>query len=82
MATLRYKVTDRLSPLARAVVTVTHIDGSVAATLPARMVGTGAMVSRRFTCDLPAGDYVFTVTATDLAGNQQVRAGSNQLIVR
>jgi beta propeller repeat protein len=81
-ATLRYKVTDKLSPKALAVVTITHVDGSVAATLPARMVGTGAMVDRRFTCDLPAGDYVFTVTATDLAGNQQTRAGSNQLIVR
>ena len=62
--------------------TVTRTDGSVAATLPTRMVQTGATVERRFTCDLPAGDYVFTVTATDLAGNEQVRAGSNRLIVR
>jgi beta propeller repeat protein len=82
LATLRYKVTDKLSPEAKAVVTITHFDGSVAATLPARMVKTGGVVERRFTCDLPAGDYVFTVTATDLAGNQQTRAGSNQLIVR
>ena len=38
VATLRFKVTDKLSPLAKTVVTVTRTDGSVAATLPTRMV--------------------------------------------
>jgi hypothetical protein len=81
-ATLRYKVTDRLSPEARVVVTITRSDGSVVRTLPTRRVATGKLVERRVSADLLRGVYAFNVSATDLAGNPQVRIGTNRLVVR
>lgn len=81
-ATLRYKVTDKLSPEARVLVTITREDGSVVRTLPKQRIATGKLVERRVSADLLRGVYAFNVSATDLAGNPQVRIGSNRLTVR
>jgi beta propeller repeat protein len=81
-ATLRYKITDKLSPEARVVVTITRSDGSVVSKLPTRRVATGKLVERRVSADLLRGVYTFNVSATDLAGNPQVRIGTNRLVVR
>ncbi len=67
---------------ARVVVTITRPDGSVVRTLPARRVATGKLVERRVSADLLRGVYAFNVSATDLAGNPQVRIGTNRLVVR
>jgi beta propeller repeat protein len=82
VATLPYEVTDKLSPQARAVITVKRADGSVVRTLKARTVDTGKVVSRRVLCDLLPGTYRYEVTATDLASNPQERIGTNSLVVR
>jgi beta propeller repeat protein len=81
-ATLRYKVTDALSEEARATVTVLRKDGTVALALPARYVPTGRLIDRHIRGDLPAGKYTVSVTATDMAGNPQVRAGTTTLTVK
>jgi beta propeller repeat protein len=81
-ATLRYKVTDKLSPEAKVLVTITRADGSVVRTLPKQRIATGKLVERRVSADLLRGVYAFNVSATDLAGNPQVRIGSNRLTVR
>jgi len=51
-----------------------------------KLVVTGCRVGRKlaceFTCWLPKGRYSFRVTATDAAGNAQVAAGHNTLVVR
>lgn len=81
-AVLRYKVTDMLSPRARALVEITRADGSVVSTLPARWVKTGTLLERRLDCDLLPGSYLVRVTASDLAGNPQRRTGTTRLIIR
>ena len=81
-AVLPYRVTDKLSPQARATVTILHEDGTVARILGTRLVPTGAVLTRTIDCDLIPGTYTLQVTAKDLAGNQQVRTGTTTLTVR
>jgi beta propeller repeat protein len=82
MARLQFKVTDKLSTGARATIAITRPDGSVVKTLPARWVATGKLVERKVDCDLIPGAYQFRVTATDMAGNEQVRVGTTRLTVK
>jgi beta propeller repeat protein len=81
-AILQYKVTDRLSTSARATIAITRQDGSVVQTLPARWVATGKLLERKVDCDLIPGVYQLRVTATDMAGNEQVRVGTTRLTVK
>jgi photosystem II stability/assembly factor-like uncharacterized protein len=80
---LAYLVRDSVSPSAHATITIRprgHTNVVARLTVPdARVNGVQA---RRYRCQLPPGRYVFTVTATDLAGNVQSSSGSNTLIVR
>ena len=51
-------------------------------TLPARWVATGKLLERKVDCDLIPGVYQIRVTATDMAGNEQVRVGTTRLTVK
>ena len=51
-------------------------------TLPPRWVDTGRLLERRVDCDLIRGVYLFRITATDVAGNEQARVGTTRLTVR
>ena len=81
-AILQYKVTDKLSTGARATIAIVRQDGSVVQTLPARWVATGKLLERKVDCDLIPGVYQLRVTATDMAGNEQVRVGTTRLTVK
>ena len=79
-ATLRYKVTDKLSGWATATVEILR-GGSVVRTLKPRFVRTGEFVQRSLLCDLDPGTYTVRVTARDEAGNEQARVGTTTLTV-
>ena len=81
-ATLRYKVTDKLSSGARASIAIAREDGTVVRTLPPRWVTTGKLLRRKLDCDLTPGAYRILVTATDMAGNEQTRIGTTRLTVK
>ena len=81
-ATLRYKVTDKLSNGARATIAIAREDGTVVRTLPPRWVATGKLLRRKLDCDLTPGAYRILVTATDMAGNEQTRIGTTRLTVK
>ena len=75
-------MTDKSSPRAKATIAITRPDGSVVRTLPTRWVDTGKWLERSVDCDLLPGLCRFTVTATDLAGNEQARVGTAKLAVK
>ena len=80
--TLTYRVDDLLSPSATAVtVVVENSRGSVVARFAEGEQAVGAWHSVRW---LPTvgGRYSYSVSATDLAGNRQVAAGSARVTVR
>ena len=82
--TLKYKVAD-LEPnsgRAKARIVVRNRNGRVVARLAWRPVPVNQLLGWRCTCQLKAGTYRFSVYATDLAGNKQVKVGSNRLVVR
>jgi len=81
-ASLQYKVTDKLSPDAKATIAIAREDGTVVQTLPPRWVATGKPLQRKLHCDLMPGTYRILVTATDMAGNEQARTGTTQLTVK
>lgn len=81
-AVLPYKVTDKLSPEAKVTVTLRRHDGSLVRALKPRRVRTGVRLERSFVADLIRGTYTLEVTATDLAGNAQVKTGTCTLTVR
>ncbi len=80
-ATLRYKVTDALSPKATVRIKIKTLRGRLVKTLylPGRL--TNRWLSTRFKCGLRRGTYRFFVYAVDLAGNGQRRLGYNRLTV-
>ena len=63
-------------------ITITRADGSIVRTLPVRWVPTGRLVVQQLQLDLLPGLYQFSVTATDLAGNEQARMGTAKLAVK
>ena len=81
-AVLQYKVTDKLSPDARATIAIARQDGTVVKTLAARWVPTGRLLQRKLDCDLIPGVYQISVTAADRAGNGQTRIGTTRLTVK
>ena len=86
-ATLRYRVTDPKPNSGRAVVVikVKNARGKLVKTLKlGRRPVKSALQSAAFTVPKkwPRGTYRFYVSATDLAGNKQVKIKSNKLLVR
>jgi beta propeller repeat protein len=79
---VKFKVSDRLSPRASVKVLIRNGRGRLAKTLYLGERRTGRLLGARFCCDLKPGAYTYIVRATDLAGNRQVRAGKDTLVVR
>jgi len=83
---LRFKATDATSGVARAEITISDRSGHVVRDF-VRRAGNWDQYPRppyfwiRFAADLKPGYYHVAVTATDQAGNAQVRAGHNLLHV-
>ena len=82
--TLKYKVVDPLpnSGKAKARIIIRNKNGRIVARLAWRTVTVNELKGWRYFCKLKPGTYRFSVYATDLAGNKQVKVGSNRLIVR
>ncbi|MBE0617175.1 MAG: hypothetical protein IH608_04520 [Proteobacteria bacterium] len=78
--TLRFRVTDKLSPKARVTILLTKGTRTFK-TLSVGTRATGKLLGRRFKCRLAKGTYRFVVKAKDLAGNNATRVGSNALTV-
>jgi C1A family cysteine protease len=71
-ATVRYRVSDEVSPLVRAVVKVRSASGAVKLKLEGGApVPAGSWKTWSFRCTLPRGTYIVVVRGTDLAGNRQ-----------
>ena len=81
-ATLRYRVSDALSPKAKVTIRIKTRSGRTVKTLPVVTRRTNAASSSKFRCKLARGTYRFHIYAKDLAGNKQVRKGYGTLIVR
>ena len=81
-ALVRFKVKDAMSPKARVTVTVRTRGGKLIRVIKLGQRPTNRLLGAKFACNLRRGTYRFTVLATDLAGNKQVKAGANRLIVR
>jgi hypothetical protein len=79
--TIRYKVTDNLSP--KAWVTIKIKKGTtLVKTLTLDYPATGKLLTAKVGCQLAKGTYRFSVQAGDLAGNAATRIGTNYLTVR
>ncbi len=79
---LAYKVKDALSPTATVTIRVRWLGGTLAKVLKVGQQRTNRLLVHRFHCLLPRGAYEFFVYARDLAGNRQLKAASNVLVVR
>ena len=80
--TLRYKITDKLSPQAKAItIVVRNSRHRTVKTLRPSAKATGARYSRTWTPKVK-GTYRYYVSAKDLAGNKQRTVGSAKVIVR
>ena len=81
-ALIRFKVKDALSPKASVTIRVRNRAGKLIRVIKLGLRPTNRLVGAKFACNLRHGAYRFTVAATDLAGNKQVKAGGNRLVVR
>lgn len=79
---LAYEVDDSVSPSATAALKITDPHGKVVKAVKLGLKPTGAWKTYSFVCRLPRGTYRYSVLATDLAGNQQVKAGVARLVVK
>ncbi len=79
-ATLRYSVAD-VTPRARVVIVIRTLKGAVRLTLTPGLKAANTRVSVPFVCRLAPGAYRYSVSATDMAGNRQVRPASARLVV-
>jgi len=79
---VRFQVKDGLSPRAAVTIAIRNRAGTCVKLIRMSSRPTNTAQVRRFTCKLKRGTYRYTVLATDLAGNRQVKAGSNRLLVR
>jgi hypothetical protein len=84
VATLRYQVNDPSpsSGTATVVVVIRTKAGKVVKTLRLGTARVNTPQTLRYKVKLKTGSYVFTVTATDAAGNASTVNGSNKLVVR
>ncbi len=82
-ASLRYYVSDQRpgSPTATVTIKIRKAGGRSVKTIVARGP-VGRSLSAHFTCWLAKGRYLFTVYATDAAGNAQATPAGNRLTVR
>jgi len=84
VATLRYQVNDP-SPnggTATVVVVIKTKAGKVVKILRPGATSVNTPRALRYRVKLKTGTYVFTVTATDAAGNVSTTNGSNKLVVK
>jgi len=83
-ATLRYQVIDPSPNGGTATVTVVIRTkaGKIVKTLRAGATSVNTPQTLRYKVKLKKGTYVFTVTATDAAGNASTVNGSNKLVVK
>ena len=83
-AALKYKAADAApnSGKATVVIKIKNHAGKVVKSLNVGKVAVNVLRTRKFTCTLARGTYRFSVFATDAAGNTQVRAASNKLVVK
>jgi sugar lactone lactonase YvrE len=80
-ARLRYRVDDLLSPQAKVRVKIRK-GAKTVRTLSLGTKATGRELACSWRCKLARGRYSWTVYATDLAGNVQVRTVNRSLVVR
>jgi hypothetical protein len=80
-ATLRYRVTDALSPTCRVTIKILNAGGRVVKTFKLGGKAAGSGLAMSFRCTLPKGRYSWRVYATDLAGNTQAKPGIRTLTV-
>ena len=78
---LHFRVSDRLSPKATVTLRVHNRAGKLVRTVRLGQRATNRLLGTRI-AKLARGSYHFSVLATDLAGNHQVKVGGNRLIVR
>jgi beta propeller repeat protein len=79
---IRFKVKDALSPKADVTIQVRNHAGKVVKVMKLSKAPTNRVLAKKWSCHLRRGTYRYRVLATDLAGNHQVKAGSNRLLVR
>ena len=79
---VRFRVNDAQSPKAAVTIAIRNRAGACVKLIRMTARRTNTAQVRRFKCQLKRGTYRYTVLATDLAGNRQVKAGSNRLLVR
>lgn len=80
--TFPYKVTDKLSPTAKAILKIYTAHKKLAKTVSLGTKKTGVSLSCRLRATLVRGGYTYRIYATDLAGNVQSHLGWNRLAVR
>ena len=80
-ATLRFRVSDALSPRARVRITVRRPGGKVLRAIDLGLRRTNRLLGYRPRCAFAPGSYRFCVRAVDLAGNRQVKRGVTILVV-
>jgi hypothetical protein len=80
-ATIKFTVSDPRPTCGFANVVI-KIKGPQKTTITLKRRAVNKALTAKFTCKLARGTYRFTVYATDLAGNKQVRAGANRLTVK
>jgi hypothetical protein len=80
VAKFRFRISDK-TPQAQATIVITK-KGHVRRMLVIGTRATGTILTVRWKCTLPSGRYRWKVDAVDEAGNPQVSARSNNLIVK
>ena len=79
VARFRFRVND-LTPRVRVTIVITR-KGHTKKRIVVGSRATGTVLTFRWRCSLPRGQYGWTVTAVDQAANKQSRVLSNRIIV-
>ena len=84
VAAVKYKASDAApnSGTATVVIKIKNHAGKVVKSLNVGTVAVNVLRTKKFTCTLARGTYRFSVFARDAAGNTQVKAASNKLVVK
>lgn len=82
--TLKYRVNDAgvNAGTAKVTITIKTLAGKKVKTIALGIRKVNATLGHRFRCTLAKGTYTFSVTAVDMAGNTQSKAGVNRLVVK